>query len=79
MSRTNALKFYIDGAWVEPVSPRSIDVIDPASERALGQVSLGSAADVDRAVAAARRAFPAFSQTTPAERMALLDKIARDL
>ena len=57
-------KFYIDGAWVEPAAPRDLDVIDPANEKVVGVISLGVSADVDRAVAAAQRAFPAWSQST---------------
>ena len=68
-------KFYIDGAWVDPVSPRTLDVINPATERACGTISLGSAADVDRATAAARRAFASYSQTTREDRLALLGRI----
>ena len=75
MIPANALKFYINGAWVDPVEPRTIDVINPATEGVLGQVSIGSAKDVDSAVAAARAAFPAYSNTTREERMALLEKI----
>ena len=75
MSKTNAGKFYIDGAWVAPVEMRTIDVINPATEAVIGQIPLGSAADVDRAVAAARAAFPAFAATTREERMALLQRI----
>ncbi len=69
------LQFYIDGAWVDPVTAHSHDVIDPATEQAIARVSLGSAADVDRAVRAARAAFPAFSATTREERLDLLDRI----
>ncbi len=69
------LQFFIDGAWVDPVKPNPLDVIDPATERAFTQISAGSAADVDRAVAAARRAFPAFSATSPADRVALLKRV----
>ena len=50
-------KFYIDGQWVEPAAPKSLDVINPATEGVAGVISLGSRADVDRAVAAAQRAF----------------------
>ena len=75
MIPANALKFYINGAWVDPVEPRTIDVINPATETAIGQVSLGSSKDVDAAVAAARAAFPAYAKTTREERMALLEKI----
>ena len=75
MSKTNAGKFYIDGAWVAPVEMRTIDVINPATEAVIGQIPLGSTADVDRAVAAARAAFPAFAATSREERMALLQRI----
>jgi len=68
-------KFYIDGQWVEPAQARTLDVVNPATEQVTGTISLGSAADVDRAVAAARRAFETFSQTTREERMALLGRI----
>jgi aldehyde dehydrogenase (NAD+) len=69
------LDFYIDGAWVKPVQPKTMDVINPATEEPIGRISLGSAADVDKAVAAARKAFETFSQTSPAERIALLERI----
>ncbi|HTE39550.1 MAG TPA: aldehyde dehydrogenase family protein [Steroidobacteraceae bacterium] len=69
------LKFYIDGAWVDPATPKTLDVINPATEGVAGRISLGSAADVDSAVKAARKAFVSFSQTTRDERIALLEKI----
>jgi aldehyde dehydrogenase (NAD+) len=69
------LQFYIDGKWVDPVTPKTIDVINPANEEAFAQISLGSKADVDKAVAAARRAFETYSRTTREERLALLGKI----
>ncbi|MGH6880398.1 MAG: aldehyde dehydrogenase family protein, partial [Hypericibacter sp.] len=72
---SNELKFYINGAWVSPVKPATLDVINPATEEAYTKISVGSTADVDRAVAAAKAAFPAFSQTTKAERLKLLRKI----
>ena len=68
-------KFYIDGQWVEPAQPREFEVINPATEEVAGVISMGNAADVDRAVAAARRAFDSFSQTTADERRGLLEKI----
>lgn len=71
----NALKFYIDGQWVDPVSPRTLDVINPATEKPMGTISLGSKADVDLAVAAARKAFVTYSRTSRDERIALLEKI----
>jgi aldehyde dehydrogenase (NAD+) len=69
------LDFYIDGQWVKPAVPKTLDVIAPATEEVIGRISLGSAADVDRAVAAARRAFETFSRTTREERVALLERI----
>ncbi len=69
------LKFYIDGAWVDPAVPRTLDVINPATESPAGRISMGSAEDVDRAVRAARRAFASFSHTTVAERVALLERV----
>jgi aldehyde dehydrogenase (NAD+) len=71
----NYLDFYIDGAWVPPIEPRALDVIDPATEQAAGRISLGSAGDLDRAVAAARRAFGSFAFSSKAERLDLLDAI----
>jgi aldehyde dehydrogenase (NAD+) len=69
------MQFYIDGAWVDPVTPKSRPVVNPATEQAMYDIALGSAADVDLAVAAARRAFETFSQTTREERVALLTRI----
>ncbi len=67
--------FYIDGQWVKPVNPVRLDVINPATDEVAGAISLGGAADVDAAVAAARRAFESWSLTSRDERMALLEKI----
>jgi aldehyde dehydrogenase (NAD+) len=69
------LKFYIDGAWVDPVAPKPFDVINPATEEPCARISLGSAKDVDRAVKAAKAAFASFSRTTREERVALLEAI----
>ncbi len=69
------LKFYIDGAWVDPVEPATIDVINPATEQAFARISAGSAADVDRAVAAARRAFDEYSQWSVEQRLELMHRI----
>ena len=69
------LKFYIDGKWVDPVTPASEIVINPSNEEPCAKIAMGSKADVDKAVAAARRAFDTFSQTTREERVALLEKI----
>ncbi|MFA5123111.1 aldehyde dehydrogenase family protein, partial [Zavarzinia sp.] len=72
---SNHLKFYIDGAFVDPLVPATLDVINPATEEAYTQISVGTAVDVDRAVAAARAAFPRFAKTPQAERLALLKRI----
>jgi aldehyde dehydrogenase (NAD+) len=69
------LKFYIDGRWVDPVTPKTLDVINPATETVAGRISAGSAADVDAAVAAARRAFATYSRTSREERIDLLQRI----
>jgi len=69
------LKFYIDGAWVDPATPKTLEVINPATEEAIAVISIGSAADVDKAVKAAQRAFASFSKTTKDERVALLEKV----
>ncbi|MYK58022.1 MAG: aldehyde dehydrogenase family protein, partial [Rhodospirillaceae bacterium] len=71
----NNLKFYIGGAWIDPAEPRTLDVIDPATEEPCGQISLGSAADVDKAVAAARAAFDSYAETSREERLDLLNRI----
>ena len=68
-------QFYIDGAWVDPLSSATLDVINPATERAYTQISLGKAADVDRAVAAAKAAFPSFARTDREQRVAILSKV----
>ncbi len=69
------MKFYIDGHWVDPVTPKSLDVINPATEAVCGHISAGSAADVDLAVKAAQKAFITFSQTSREERIDLLQRI----
>jgi aldehyde dehydrogenase (NAD+) len=77
LNKMDHLKFYIDGAWVDPVTPATIDVINPATEKAFTQISAGSAADVDLAVAAARKAFADYSQWSVAQRIELLQDIRR--
>ncbi len=72
---SNNLKFYIDGAWVAPEGSGVIDVVDPATEEVYTQIAAGTSADVDRAVAAARAAFPLFSRWTKVERLELLRAI----
>ena len=69
------LKFYIDGAFVDPAVDRTLDVIDPAIEQPFATISLGGQADVDRAVAAAKAAFAHFQFTSKQERLALLETL----
>lgn len=71
----NLLKFYIDGQWVDPISDATMPVQNPADAEQIGTVAMGGAADVDRAVAAAKAAFDSYSQTTRAERLALLKRL----
>ncbi len=68
-------RHYIDGAWVLPLSSTPFDVVNPATEQPFATIALGGADDVDRAVKAARAALPAFSATSRAERIALLERI----
>ncbi|MEO8644212.1 aldehyde dehydrogenase family protein [Pseudomonas sp.] len=73
----NALKFYIDGQWIDTHSGNTLEVIDPSTEQAFISIAVGNAADVDRAVNAAAKAFPTFSVTRVSERLALLKDILR--
>jgi len=72
---TDLSKFYIDGKWVSPTQGREFAVINPASEEPIATISMGGAADVDKAVDAAKRAFDAYSETTVEQRVALLRRI----
>ena len=69
------LKFYIDGQWVDPVEKRSLDVDNPTTEQVSGQIAIGSSADVDKAVEAARKAFLTWSQSTRDQRLEVLGNI----
>jgi aldehyde dehydrogenase (NAD+) len=69
------LKHYIDGAWVESEGGTRHDVINPATEAPVTEITLGSQADVDKAVTAAARAFESFSRTSIDERIALIERI----
>jgi aldehyde dehydrogenase (NAD+) len=69
------LKFYIDGQWVDPVEPKSLDVDNPTTEQVSGKIALGADADVDKAVKAARKAFATWSQTSREERLDVLQAI----
>ncbi|MDE2390492.1 MAG: aldehyde dehydrogenase family protein, partial [Rhodospirillales bacterium] len=67
------LKFYINGEWVDPAAPNRIAVIDPSTEEVFTHISGGSAADVDKAVAAAKAAFASYSRFSQKERLELLE------
>lgn len=69
------LKFYIDGRWVDPAELKTVNTVNPATEAISGTIALGSAADVDRAVRAARKAFGTWSQTSREERLKVLERI----
>ena len=68
-------KFYINGEWVDPTHSNDLDVENPASEEMIATISLGGQTDVNLAVAAAKRAFASYSQTTVDERIALMEKL----
>jgi aldehyde dehydrogenase (NAD+) len=68
-------RFYIDGKWVDPAEVHDFEVINPANEEPIAKISLGSTADVDRAVTAAKCAFESYSETSLDERVALLRRI----
>lgn len=70
------LQFYINGEWVDPSSPNSFDVINPATEEVCAHISMGNEADVNKAVAAARAAFESYSRTSVKERLQLLESCA---
>ncbi|MCZ0738027.1 aldehyde dehydrogenase family protein [Phreatobacter sp. AB_2022a] len=74
MSEHN-LQFYIDGAWVAPISNVTLDVFDPATEEAFTKITLGTVEDTDKAIAAAKKAFPSFSRTSRKERIELLERV----
>src|ERR1700761_8681622 len=68
--------FYIGGAWTEPSAGSTlIDIVDPATEEVSGALAMGTGADADRAVAAARAAFPAWSASSRETRIALLERV----
>ena len=68
-------EFYINGEWVAPTTPNDCAVINPSTEEPCAVISLGDQADTDKAVAAAKAAFPAWAATSPADRKALVAKI----
>ncbi len=73
------VKFYIDGQWVDPAEGLlPLEVINPATEGVAGRIALGSAADVDRAVKAAQKAFPSWSSTSREDRIQILEQIVAE-
>ena len=70
-------KFYINGKWLEPVSRREMAVINPATEKSIATITMGSSEDIDRAVVAAKIAFASYSRTSKEKRLALLEKFLR--
>jgi aldehyde dehydrogenase (NAD+) len=68
-------QFYIDGAWVDPIEPKTIDVLDPATEQVCGWITNGTAKDVDRAVDAATHSFKSYAFSSRDARVALLERI----
>ena len=68
-------RIYIDGEFVTPHGEEVFDLVNPATAQAIGKVTLGDREDTLRAIAAAKRAFPAFSRTTKAERIAMLRRL----
>ncbi len=75
----NTGKFYIDGAWVDPSTETTAEVINPATEQPIASIAMGGAADVDAAVNAAAAAFDNWSQTSVEERVDLLNKITEGI
>ena len=75
MISANMTKFYINGAWVEPLSTVRIGVENPANEEIIAEVAMGNDADADRAIMAARAAFDGWTITPVADRIALLKRI----
>jgi len=69
------LKFYIDGKWVDPIELKTTGPINPATEEVSGTIALGGAADVDKAVKAARKAFASWSHTSREDRLKVLERI----
>ncbi|MEP1207280.1 MAG: aldehyde dehydrogenase family protein [Rhizobiaceae bacterium] len=71
----NSKQFYINGAWINPVAGTAFDVINPSTEEAYAQISLGGEADTNAAIAAAKEAFETWSSSSKQERIDLMEKI----
>ena len=78
MISDHLLKFYINGAWVQPSTAQRLAVENPATGEAFADIALGTAADAERAVMAARAAFAGFSAWPVSDRIALLRRIAAE-
>ncbi|WP_033075614.1 aldehyde dehydrogenase family protein [Sphingopyxis sp. MWB1] len=77
-TETHLKQHYIGGKWVDSQGGKLHDVINPATEEAASTVVLGTAADVDAAVAAAQEAYKSYSQTSREERLALMNRIVEE-
>jgi len=75
---TNTRNFYINGQWVAPSTPNDFDVINPSNEEVCATISLGSQADTDAAVAAAKAAFPAWAAVSHTDKLDLLQKLLEE-
>ena len=76
---SNDLNFYINGEWIKSESNELIDVVNPANEEIIGQVTAGTKEDIDMAVNAASDAFKSFSKTTQNERIDLLKTLLKNM
>ena len=68
-------KFYINGQWVDPISPNDFEVIIPSNEEVCAIISLGSSADTDLAIESANKALPSWSKTSKEDRLKLIEKL----
>src|SRR5437773_4497962 len=75
----NRDRIYVGGAWVPSTGTETIDVVNPTTEEVVGRIPQGSAADVDKAVAAAKEAFPGWAETSVDDRSKYLQRIAEGL
>src|ERR1700757_3607333 len=68
-------QIYVDGAFVTPHGKNTVDLINPTNSEVIGKVTMGDEIDTRLAIAAAKKAFPSFSQTSTAERMDYLQRL----
>ena len=74
---SNSEKFYINGVWCDPIQAKSFEVIHPGNEEKIASIAMGSRADVNIAVDAAKEAFKTWQFSEVAERVALLERILK--